>query len=162
MSKKSIKIHFKGLGYMKKHSSWVVKVNDNYSAKSKICSKKFYIGSMGVKVFETHAKGEKFKQHQLYKDSGSRITSQLTKIDEIQSSSKGKLPTQKQERVFTVTDNQLAKQAEVIGLKLLCASSPSVHVAANQNYFHPCSWIAALQKILLVSKESVNMSCVSE
>lgn len=62
---------------------------------------------------EKHAKSGKNKQRHPCMDSRNRITSKLTKIDEIQRSNKGKLPTQKQETIFTVTGNQFAKQAEV-------------------------------------------------
>ena len=126
-----------------------------------MCSKTFSVGSMGVKAFERHAKGEKHELSQPWKDSRDKITSPLIKIDESQSSGKGKLPIQKQQTLFTVADNQLVKQAEVkCHLKLFCASSLSVRVTTSQNY--PCSQTATLQKILLVPKQGVNTSCLSE
>ena len=115
--KKSIKVHFKTLGCEEPNSSWVVKVNDIFSAKCKICSKTFFIGSMGVKALETNAKGEKHKQS-INNTSHARIPGKESlhnsqKLMKFAVVVKGKLPTQNQQTIFTVANNQLAKQAEV-------------------------------------------------
>ena len=63
------------------YSSWVVKVDDIYSAKCRLCCKTFSIANMGVKALDAHAKGEKHKRRLPCQDSRNTIAFQSTEKD---------------------------------------------------------------------------------
>ena len=103
-----------------KYNIWLEKVaDDEHSARCKVCCKVFSVAGQGVKALDTHATGKKHQQ-KIPVDTESAISFGMSQQSESpESSQSSSVSTSsssapKQTSIVALTDDNLAKEAEII------------------------------------------------